>query len=783
MSCGVEANTYRSLASMVMVLTSGTVIDTAEHDAGETLRIREPAIHAGLIRLRDRVRSDRSSVAVIRSLFSIKNTMGYSLNAFLDFDEPIDILQHLIVGSEGTLAFVASATFRTLPIHPYAGTGLLVFPSLADATAALPSLVAAGFATIELMDSRSLRAAQADPAAGDYLRSIDVKAHAALLVEIQEPDPRSLAARMDEAAGRLAQFPLTHAPLLTSDPATRAALWHIRKGLYALVAGSRPSGTSALLEDIAVPVDRLLPTCDRLVELFDVFGYEGSVIFGHAKDGNIHFMLNEHLDEPDGVARLSAFTEELVQLVLQQGGTLKAEHGTGRMMAPFVRRQYGDELYDVMVELKRLMDPPGVLGADVIITDDPQLHIKNLKPTAQVEPEVDRCVECGYCEPVCPSRDLTLTPRQRIVLRREMALADIRGDRDLLNVLRRDFEYDGVQTCAVDGMCETACPVGINTGDLVRRLRAENHTVHSAVTWTAAARHWAKATRAGGAALTLAAVSPPAVPRLATIAARALLGKEVVPQYSRDLPRGGRARKDRPAAEAGAEAVYFAACVHTMFAPAAAGAGASFERLCQQAGISLRTPQDIGDLCCGTPWKSKGLDVGYGLMQHRVAKALIDSSENGRLPIVVDASSCSEGLGVLLDAHPEIRVTDAIEFVDQRILPTLPPLRKLPSIVVHPTCSSTRLALNPALSRIAAAVAERVIIPDDWSCCAFAGDRGMLHPELTASATAAEALATASATSAAYVSVNRTCEIGMTRATGKRYLHILEVLESCLEHL
>ena len=153
----------------------------------------------------------------------------------------------------------------------------------------------------------------------------------------------------------------------------------------------------------------------------------------------------------------------MVELVLANKGSLKAEHGTGRVMAPFVRRQYGDELYDVMCQVKALFDPTGLLNPGVIITDDAEAHLKHIKLPPSIEAEVDRCVECGYCEPVCPSRNLTLTPRQRIAIRREIRTAELAGDTALAERLEDAYEYDGVHTCAVDGMCGTACPVLINT--------------------------------------------------------------------------------------------------------------------------------------------------------------------------------------------------------------------------------------------------------------------------------------------------------------------------------
>lgn len=778
MTCGVEQNTYQTLGSAVIVLPSGTIVDTGQADVDQVLRDTEPELHAGLLRLRDRVRSNPESVATVRALFSIKNTMGYGLNSFLDHDRAADILEHLVIGSEGTLAFLAEATFRTVPIKKHVATGLLVFPTLTDATSALPDLVAAGFAVIELLDAASLGVSQRDPEATDDLLSLQVDRHAALLVEFQEASEAELAERLITAQNLFATLPTSWPGELSSAADRRARLWHIRKGLYTLIAGSRPSGSTALLEDIAVPVERLNTTCDALIRIFERHGYDDSVIFGHAKDGNIHFMLTERFDSAESSERYKQFTDAMVELVLAQGGTLKAEHGTGRVMAPFVRRQYGDELYNVMREIKQLFDPKGLMNPGVILNDDPASYLQNLKPVPIVESEVDRCVECGYCEPVCPSRDITTTPRERIVLRREMALAEQGGDQKLLDQLRTEYQYDAIDTCAVDGMCETACPVLINTGDLVRRLRAENANALDGAVWHSAAGHWNAMSRAGSVALSVARRLPSPLPRLATDVGRAVLGKDAVPRYSSELPGGGRARPTLTARNP--QAVYFASCTTTMFGPAGDGSGVaeSFQQLCRRAGIDITTPDGLPSLCCGTPWKSKGYTDGYERMKTAVVGALRAATRDGELPVVCDASSCTEGLRVMLAAADEARITvlDSVEFVAEQVLPLLPEGRRIETLALHPTCSSTRMGINDSLLAVAEAVANDVLVPDDWGCCGFAGDRGMLHPELTASATALEAAEVTGTPTRAYASVNRTCELGMTRATGEQYRHVLELL-------
>ncbi|WP_018296993.1 FAD-binding and (Fe-S)-binding domain-containing protein [Corynebacterium lubricantis] len=776
MFCGTALNTYQTIESMTFVLPSGTVINTADTDADEKLRTLEPHLATKLEELRERVRGNADSRARIEKLYSIKNTMGYGMNSFIDHDRPLKILEHLIIGSEGTLAFVAEAIFRTIPVAPLVTTSLAVFNSLDSATRTLPGLVESGAATLELMDSASIKRGQTFAGAPQAIAGFEVNEEAALLIEYHTDEQEKLTHL--EAVGEriLQEHSLMRPATFSTDKASAAEAWSFRKGLYAQVAGARPKGTTALLEDVAVPVTKLADACAELQDLFASHSYDDAVIFGHAKDGNIHFMLSDRFDNSDSMRRFEDFHEGMVDLVLGVGGNLKAEHGTGRAMAPFVEKQFGTELYQVMWELKRAADPTFTMNPGVILSEDKESHLKDIKLLPEVEPEIEKCVECGFCESSCPSRDLTLTPRQRIVVRRARARALDSGDTAAAKELDRDYEYWGVQTCAADSMCAVACPVNIDTGEFVKNLRADSAKPAQERAWDAAAKNWAPVNRAASLALSSAYIMPESLVRKVTDVARSLAGTETFPQYQSELPKGGQRRSrfgqvvgNRFAAPVG---VYVPACVNSMFG---SGVSDAFVSLLERAGVSMIVPDIIDELCCGTTWSSKGMRRGLSTMERKVISTLTESTDGGRLPVITDASSCTQGFVHTLEAVG-IPVMDAISFTADSLIPLLSG-SPVGTVTVHPTCSGEHLSLHDDTLALASFAANEVHVPENWGCCGYAGDRGMLHPELTASATQLEATRVAEFSTDYYVSTNRTCELGMTRATGQEYKHVLELVE------
>jgi D-lactate dehydrogenase len=568
--------------------------------------------------------------------------------------------------------------------------------------------------------------------------------------------------------------------------------------MFPSVGAVRAAGTTALMEDIALPVDRLAEAAMDLRTLFDKHHYENAIIFGHAKDGNLHFVLTQGFNTPFEIDRYRAFMDDVVAMVVDKyDGALKAEHGTGRNMAPFVETEWGPDAYRIMQQLKAVTDPHNLLNPGVIVNSNPLAHVSDIKQMPVVEPEVDKCIECGFCEHSCPSRDITLTPRQRIVVRREMQrLKDSNAPSADYAALDSDFPYMALDTCAADGLCATDCPVSIDTGKLTKRFRALRHSKLARTMAESAARHFTAAE--WGARLALRAghlvensFGPNAMPwitRQLDRASRWLLDAPFW-QWTYPMPRPRRGRVPSPRRQ-GAIAVYYPACISRIMGalpgePDQISNMQALLNVAARAGVKLHIPSDVSGHCCGVPFSSKGFDAANAVAVNRTIDSFYRWSDSGVLPIVIDTSPCTYGLKACRpQLTPEnqqkfdrLRILDSVEFVQSAILPKLQIVRRMPSVALHPVCSASKMGISARLVVIAGVCSDEVVVPQEAGCCAFAGDRGFLHPELTASATQSEAAELEPQRHTGYFSSSRTCEIGMTRATGqlyRSYLHLLD---------
>lgn len=790
MCCSPAQDSYHTIAGMRIMLADGTILDTRDPESREAFRASHAALLAGLLELARRIRSDAALAGRIRRKYRIKNTTGYSLHALVDFEDPIEILQHLMVGSEGTLGFISEVTYRTVPELPLKATSLMLFPDIATACRAIAPLREAGVSAAELMDRASLRSVEGKQGMPEYLRELGEEA-AALLVEVRAADAGVLAQQIRTVCDAVQDLPTVRPLRFTTDVAEYTQLWNIRKGLLPSAGAMRPAGTTVIMEDVAFPtgvLDRAALECGAL---FRKHGYENAITFGHALQGNLHFVFPQDLGTASEVERFARFMDDLCRtVVFTYDGSLKAEHGTGRNIAPYVEMEWGAEARGLMREIKRIFDPDNCLNPGVILNEDPRIHLKNLKPLPPAHPLVDKCIECGFCESTCPSRDLTLTPRQRIVVWREISRPPADADeRARRRRLRRDFDYAGDRTCATDGLCALACPVEIDTGKLIKHLRAEGRSRFAHRLADLAARRMAAAAAGLRAALDAAdcmhrLLGTGAMLRAARAARRISFG--LLPMWNAALPPGGQRVAARPIrADRALRAVYFPSCLsRSMGPPPDGGRGETqihmTEKLLRKAGYETVYPAGLDALCCGMAFASKGFTRQGDLKLRELEAALEEASEGGRLPILFDTSPCLWRWREAVSQASRLRVHDPATFIDEFLREHLR-FRRLPqTVALHVTCSARKMGLADRMRALAELCAEKVVVPEEIGCCGFAGDRGFTVPELNAAALA-ELKSRLPAECRSGYSTSRTCEIGLSLHGGIPYRSLVYLVDEATE--
>ncbi len=787
MCCGTSDNSYKTVLDMTIIFADGSVLNTADKENCEAWSAAHPDIIRELTAIRDEVNSDQELHELIEHKFKIKNTMGYSLNAFTDYTDPIDILKHVIIGSEGTLGMIADITYRTVEDAKYKASAFVFFPSMYVACKAVHELYRPLVSAAELLDRVSLKSVEDWPQIPDFFKTLP-DGTAAILIECRSDDHDELEKKVAKVLEIMQDFETVRPIKFTQDPKQYGMYWQVRAGIFPAVGGVREIGTTVIIEDIAFQHDDLADAVMDLRQCMDDHGYGAGIIYGHVLDGNVHFVITQSFKTDEEKAAYQKFIEDVCHMGAEKyHASLKAEHGTGRNMAPFVELEWGKKAYSLMKRLKNACDPKHILNPDVIITENGLLFMENIKEMHSVHTIVDRCMECGYCETDCPSRGLSFTARQRTAVNREMARLRATGENpQLLARFEKEYDYLGDETCAVDGLCSVNCPLSINTGDYTRVVRSKKAAPQAKEMANKVAEDFAgasKACRAGLDACDLAhSVLGDHIMGFFSDKMRTISGGKI-PQWTKWMPKGGHLPSEseiqhntgRP------KVVYFPSCTTRMMGVAKDDhdkrhISTIMITLLERAGYEVVFPKDMAKYCCGMPFESKGLFDVADKLCGQLEKALLECSNNGELPILCDMSPCTYRMQHHMDKR--LHIYDTVAFIHDFLMDKLTIHKIDRTVMLHVTCSAVKMGLNQAFKDIAEQCVTKVVIPSKVSCCGFSGDKGFTLPELNEHALRHLNEEIPEDCTYGY-SNSRTCEIGLSAKSGFSYQSIAYLVEEC----
>lgn len=785
MSCGVHLNSYRVLKTARLILTDGTLLDTGDERSKASFKKTHPEFIEKIIQLRDEVLADKELTERIQKKYAIKNVTGLSIDAFVDFEDPFEIITHLIVGSEGTLAFLAEADMRTTINCEHRASALLFFEDTRTANELVVALKKSPVSAVEFFDRKALKSVENDSHLLPELKTLPEKA-TALLIETEAPNEHELASKVSEINKIISGFTTLYPACFTSDEKESEAYWNMRSGIFPSVGSMRPVGTTCLIEDVAFPMEVFADAVQDLQDILEQNGYSDAVIYGHALEGNYHFIINQFFDTDEAVKQYEKLMTEVVDLVVDKyDGSLKAEHGTGRNMAPFVAREWGEKAFQIMQDVKKLFDPKGILNQGVIFNDDPHCYLKNIKPLPEVHSLIDKCIECGFCEVNCVSSGFTLSSRQRIVVQREInRLKQTNESPERLKSLEKSFKYAGEQTCAGDGLCSTSCPVGINVGDYIHILREKKNSRHlnneRMGKWSA--NHFGGLSSALRTALGMANFTR----RVLGNKAIDSIGKglqyvscDKLPLWTATLPK--KAKKIKSECKADLKVVYFPSCLNQMMGnsyndPEQVPLTEKMVSFLNKAGYEVVFPENMKKMCCGTIWESKGMPEIADQKSKELEVALLKVTNNGEYPVLCDQSPC---LYRMRQTIKGVKLYEPVEFIEQFLLDKLDFYPINDPVTIHATCSTIKLGLKPSLIRIAQMCSTNVLVPEEVGCCGFAGDKGFFVPDLNKYALRKLQPQIEKANVKVGYSNSRTCEIGLNTNTGIPYVSIVYLVDKC----
>lgn len=777
MNCGTHANSDKMLLTARIVFADGTILDTSSEQSKENFSKSKPGFIEKIEQLRDYVQADEPFLSRILHKYSIKNVTGLNILPLAIYRDPFDIITHLLVGSEGTLAFLSEFTMKTGKDYPFKASAMLYFNDIKEACRAVVAMKKGPVMGAELLDKKSLESVN-DPTG---------RGLTAVLTETMADTKEELYSQIKQIEGILSAFKTAVPVKFTDKEEEYAPYWAIRSGIFPSVGGTRKPGTTTLIEDVAFHIEDLPEATADLQQLLEKHGYPDACIYGHALEGNYHFIINQSFDTREQVAQYESLMNEIKTLVVDKyDGSLKAEHGTGRNMAPFVQYEWGEKAFALMKEIKSLFDPKNLLNPGVIFNDDPHCHIRHFKPMPLTNEHVDKCIECGFCEVNCLTSGFTLSSRQRIVAQREITrIKNIPEQQERLKRLKKQYAYAGNDTCAGDGLCATSCPMNINTGHLTHDLRAEllpqDSIGYQLGVWTA--NHFAGVKAMLRPVLTLADTAHSIIgTRNMTALAKGLrsVSGNSIPLWTSAMPKA-YTPKATGSLKSELKVVYFPSCLNQTMGTAHSSPDHTplvdkTVALLEKAGYEVIFPSNMNKLCCGTIWESKGMPEIADRKAAELEEALYIATENGRYPVLCDQSPC---LYRMRNTMKRIKLYEPAEFILTFLCDKLEftPIKQ--PVAIHITCSMKKMKLEKQLIALAGLCSEKVLVPEEVGCCGFAGDKGFTHPEVNAYALRKLRPQLEKAGIEVGYSNSRTCEIGLTTNSDIPYLSIVYLVDQC----
>ena len=777
MNCGTHANSDKMLLTARIVFADGTILDTSSEQSKENFRKSKPGFIEKIEQLRDYVQADEPFLSRILHKYSIKNVTGLNILPLAIYRDPFDIITHLLVGSEGTLAFLSEFTMKTGKDYPFKASAMLYFNDIKEACRAVVAMKKGPVMGAELLDKKSLESVN-DPTGSGLT---------AVLTETMADTKEELYSQIKQIEDILSAFKTAVPVKFTDKEEEYAPYWAIRSGIFPSVGGTRKPGTTTLIEDVAFHIEDLPEATADLQQLLEKHGYPDACIYGHALEGNYHFIINQSFDTREQVAQYESLMNEIKTLVVDKyDGSLKAEHGTGRNMAPFVQYEWGEKAFALMKEIKSLFDPKNLLNPGVIFNNDPHCHIRHFKPMPLTNEHVDKCIECGFCEVNCLTAGFTLSSRQRIVAQREITrIKNIPEQQERLKRLKKQYAYAGNDTCAGDGLCATSCPMNINTGHLTHDLRAEllpqDSIGYQLGMWTA--NHFAGVKAMLRPVLTLADTAHSIIgTRNMTALAKGLrsVSGNSIPLWTSAMPKA-YTPKATGSLKSELKVVYFPSCLNQTMGTAHSSPDHTplvdkTVALLEKAGYEVIFPSNMNKLCCGTIWESKGMPEIADRKAAELEEALYIATENGRYPVLCDQSPC---LYRMRNTMKSVKLYEPAEFILTFLCDKLEftPIKQ--PVAIHITCSMKKMKLEKQLIALAGLCSEKVLVPEEVGCCGFAGDKGFTHPEVNAYALRKLRPQLEKAGIEVGYSNSRTCEIGLTTNSDIPYLSIVYLVDQC----